>query len=214
MKYLYLKLTEQINPGLIFLIMIHFFGAIGLVSPLREYFVLFTPFTLIISAIILFAQRFLINRNFIIFSLICFFGGFAAEFVGVHYGIIFGNYSYGPTLGYRVNGVPLIIGLNWLIIIYSAGVITSTLKIPVWAKILLGATMTTLLDVFIEPVAIEYNFWQWENGTIPFSNYLGWFMISGIMLTCFHWLKIRSVSKIPLYFYTIQLIFFLTLCLF
>lgn len=214
MKSIYLKFAEQVNPGLIFLIIIHFFGAIGLVSPLREYFIIFTPLTLIISAIILFSQRFLINRNFIIFCAFCFIGGYAAEFLGVNYGIIFGNYSYGPVLGYSVKGVPLIIGLNWLIIIYSVGVITTMVRIPVWAKVVLGAAMTTLLDLVIEPVATEYNFWTWENNIIPFSNYIGWFVISLIMLSCFHLLKIKATSKVPAYFYKIQLLFFLTLLLF
>ncbi|MEL7002585.1 MAG: carotenoid biosynthesis protein [Bacteroidota bacterium] len=213
MKYLYLKLSERLNLGLSFLVIIHFFGVIGLISPLREYFIIFTPITLIISAVVLFSNQLLLRRNFIIFCLFCFIGGFVAEFLGVNYGIIFGDYSYGPTLGYRVNGVPLIIGLNWLLLIYSVGVITSYYPIPTWLKIVSGGMMTTVLDVFIEPVAIEYNFWKWTNDVIPFSNYLGWFVVSMIMLAVFHLLKIRSESKIPIYFYIIQLAFFLTLWL-
>lgn len=214
MKYLYLKFTEHLNFGLSFLIIIHFFGAIGLVSPWRDYFIIFTPMTLIISAVILFSHQLLLKPNFIFFCLFCFCGGFLAEFIGVHYGVIFGNYSYGATLGYRVNGVPVIIGLNWLVIIYSVGVITSSYPLPVWLKIVTGAVMTTLLDLVIEPVAIEYNFWQWENGIVPMSNYMGWFAISIMMLTAFHLLKIKSESKVPVYFYSIQLIFFITLFLF
>ena len=31
---------------------------------------------------------------------------------------MFGDYSYGKVLGYQVNNVPVIIGINWFLIIY------------------------------------------------------------------------------------------------
>ena len=184
-----------------------------MLSPFKDYFIIFTPLNLIISALILLSQQFVIDKKFIIFCLFCFFCGFMVEFIGVHYGLIFGSYSYGPTLGYQINGVPLIIGLNWLMVIYSVGTMVHTLKVPVWLKVIIGAGLATLLDVVIEPVATEYNFWRWENGIIPLSNYIGWFTVSAIMLTSFYLLKINTSSRIPLYFYKIQLLFFLALYL-
>ena len=43
---------------------------------------------------------------------------------GANTGLIFGNYTYGNILGMKVLGVPLIIGLNWFIVMYCAGVAT------------------------------------------------------------------------------------------
>ena len=38
-----------------------------------------------------------------------------------------------------------------------------------------------LLDIMIEPVAIELDFWQWEGGNIPLQNYLMWFIVALFM---------------------------------
>ena len=46
-----------------------------------------------------------------------------AEILVVSYGIIFGNYKYGEILGYKVLGVPLIIGINWCILSLIKGVV-------------------------------------------------------------------------------------------
>ena len=35
-----------------------------------------------------------------------------------------------------------------------------------------------LMDILIEPVAIELTFWQWEAVAVPFENYLAWFVLS------------------------------------
>src|SRR5689334_23098853 len=39
----------------------------------------------------------------------------AAEVIGVATGAIFGAYSYGEVLGFKLLEVPLIIGLNWVV---------------------------------------------------------------------------------------------------
>ncbi len=39
----------------------------------------------------------------------------------------------------------------------------------------------TLMDVLIEPIAIKLNYWTWTDNTVPFSNYLAWFIIAMLM---------------------------------
>ena len=55
--------------------------------------------------------------------LLCFITGMLAEILGVRYGFIFGEYSYGNALGTKVMGVPLMIGVNWCILIFITGFI-------------------------------------------------------------------------------------------
>ena len=42
----------------------------------------------------------------------CFLVGMLSEIIGVKYGFIFGEYSYGNALGIKFMGVPLIIGIK------------------------------------------------------------------------------------------------------
>ena len=59
--------------------------------------------------------------------LIAFAIGFSAELIGVHSGMLFGNYSYGNNLGLKLAEVPLIIGINWGVLAVTSASITETL---------------------------------------------------------------------------------------
>ena len=41
---------------------------------------------------------------------------FFSEWIGVNYGWLFGSYVYGESLGFKIGGVPLLIGANWLLL--------------------------------------------------------------------------------------------------
>ncbi|MBK7882949.1 MAG: carotenoid biosynthesis protein [Chitinophagaceae bacterium] len=59
------------------------------------------------------------GRTFLFYSflLICVCIGIAVEIIGVKTGFLFGNYSYGIVLGPKIQSVPILIGINWFIII-------------------------------------------------------------------------------------------------
>ena len=67
-------------------------------------------------SIILFANIKLNNMNQIFSLLLIFLIGMFSEFIGVNYGVIFGEYIYGNNLGFKLFGVPFLIGLNWVIL--------------------------------------------------------------------------------------------------
>ena len=48
-----------------------------------------------------------------------------AEILGVNYGLIFGKYDYGDNLGLKLLGVPLLIGLNWVVLTFICGSISN-----------------------------------------------------------------------------------------
>jgi bisanhydrobacterioruberin hydratase len=193
------------------LVIIHVAGIIGLLSPLQEYFRLLTPFNLLVSGFLLWLNHHDRSRSFMIFAGSVIVLGFLVEVIGVQTGLIFGSYSYGATLGPKFLGVPVIIGLNWLLIIYSIGVLTGSIAMPSWMRILLGAALAVSIDMLIEPVAIHYDFWSWGGGDVPYRNYLGWFITSVIMLTLFRMFKVKAENKVALPYYFIQLFFFLIL---
>ncbi len=193
------------------LVIMHVVGIIGLLSPLQEYFRLLTPFNLLVSAFLLWLNHHDRSHSFLIFAGSVIVLGFLVEVIGVQTGVLFGSYSYGATLGPKLLGVPVIIGLNWLLIIYSIGVLTGSIAMPAWTRILLGATLAVFIDMLIEPVAIRYDFWSWDGGDVPYRNYLGWFVTSVIMLTLFRTFKVKVENKVALPYYFIQLFFFLIL---
>ena len=55
------------------------------------------------------------------FFIFAFSIGFLVEVIGVNYGIIFGNYTYGKVLGFKVLNVPLMIGVNWFFLSIACG---------------------------------------------------------------------------------------------
>ena len=116
---------------------------------------------------------------------------FAAEAAGVATGQIFGEYAYGSTMRWQYLGVPFVIALNWVVLTLAANqLVSERLNSPL--AIALGAGIVlALYDVAIEPVAIELDYWQWANGTIPLQNYLAWALVAAIISWPLqHW-KIR-----------------------
>ena len=131
------------------------------------------------------------------------------EFLGVITGKIFGIYWYGETLILQLGNVPLIIPLNWLILIlctYSLAIkITSNrFLIP-----LISSIFIVLFDILIEPVAIKLNYWQWEGSIIPVRNYVVWFLISFFLASVLGILKIDTNIRLLRYYFLIQVIFFI-----
>lgn len=211
MQVLIARIIKHENWPLALLLILHAVGIIGLASPLASYFQLLTPLNLIISVYLLGITSASRNTGFFLFIVAVFLLGYLAEWIGVHYQWLFGVYSYGATLGPQLADVPVIIGINWLIIIFSVGNIMNLFEISKAFKIILGAGLAVLLDIFIEPVAIHFDFWSWENVSPPLQNYTGWFIVSSIMLLIFFQLHDRQVNKTAIAFYFIQLGFFVLL---
>ena len=79
------------------------------------------PFTLLLSTFgaILFHADHKDSRFYKILIYIC-LCGYIIEVIGVNSGIIFGRYSYLSALGFKVYNTPVIIGLNWFLLTYTA----------------------------------------------------------------------------------------------
>ena len=137
--------------------------------------------------------------------------GYSVELIGIKTDFFFGEYSYDTALGSKFLGVPLIIGLNWVIIVAaSSSIIKYFIKKPLILQALLAAALCTLLDFIIEPIAISYNFWTWTDGTIPFYNYLCWFGFSFLFSTMYLY-RNKEINKTGIIIYIIWTNFFIIL---
>ena len=45
-----------------------------------------------------------------------------------------------------------------------------------------GASLATIFDALMEPVAVRLGYWQWSGGVIPWFNYASWWLVSLSML--------------------------------
>lgn len=195
------------------LVIFHGVGLWGLLlSGNPAYFQQLTPMNLLLTNVLLFGFHRHWNGAFVLFAAVVFAVGFLSEVVGVHTGLLFGDYSYGAALGAKLWEVPLLIGLNWLMLVYTTGHISNYTGLPWLAKALVGAGLMVLLDYFIEPVAMRYDFWGWEGSHIPLSNFIGWFGVALLLQLYFQRANIFKQNRLAPYVYLVQLVFFI--CLF
>jgi len=183
---------------LIFLLIIFYsIGAIGAISPsTSKWFLSLTPFNLLLTFSILVLAKKNRKTKFAIFLILAFIIGISVELVGVHTGLLFGNYSYGESLGLKFLDVPLVIGVNWGIVAVAASSIMARTNFGLTIKVLLSAAVMTILDLLIEPISADTGFWYWKDNLIPIYNFICWF-ITGIGIQMIYYrLKLEEKNKV------------------
>ncbi len=137
--------------------------------------------------------------------------GFFAEVIGVNTGLLFGHYSYGESLGIKLFNTPLIIGINWLLLIYISFSLTAKLKINPLMQIFLASIILLIYDLIIEQVAPFLDMWTWSNNEIPLKNYMAWFVLALIFSSILKIFGIRTNNKLAPVILLCQLVFFIVL---
>jgi bisanhydrobacterioruberin hydratase len=134
--------------------------------------------------------------------------GFAFEALGVATGLVFGAYSYGTVLGPKLLGVPLIIGLNWAMVILGAVSFTTRfLRHPLAAAAAAGA-LTAGFDWVLEPVAVSSGYWRWAGGVIPLQNSIAWFLIAAALAFLYASRTVTVRTPVASAAFAVQLLFF------
>ena len=209
-------------------ILFHTIGLAGILVFNSTCIIQSTPVNLLLSAGLLVWTQQEKNRYFYLFALLTFIAGFATEVIGVNTGLLFGDYSYGDVLGFKWQRVPVVIGINWLIVVYCCGITIHTFLNNIINKLATetkaspmalrgisvvadGATLAVLFDWLIEPVAVKLGYWQWKGGNIPLYNYVSWLAIGALLLAFFHFCRFNKQNKFAINLLLIQLMFFLLL---
>ena len=198
------------NIAIAILVILYAVGVAGIRVFNIQNFILLTPLNLLVClSIVLFCHP---KWTFytVLTLLAAAFGGWAVEVYGVATDALFGSYRYGATLGWKYQNVPVAMGINWATTIYCVGILINH-GFERWHFVLkstLGAAVAVSLDLLLEPVAMRYDFWQWQNNTVPTQNYLAWAVVSFIFLSIFNLLQGNIKNKVAIALLILQFTFF------
>lgn len=193
-------------------ILFHLVGLYGFLdSELTGHFITLVPFHLLLMLALMIISGYDGSSRIILFAVLIYLSGFAIEVAGVNTGFVFGSYTYGNTLGFKVWKTPLLIGVNWLILVYTTGIVLSVYRLNKYLLAFCGAAILVLIDYLIEPVAIHYDYWAWTGRVVPLQNYLGWFVVSFLLFLFFASSEFRKQNSSAIVLFVAQVCFFMIL---
>jgi len=140
--------------------------------------------------------------------------GYFIEVAGVNTGLIFGDYTYGKTLGYQIFNTPLLIGLNWVMLSYALYSVTENMPVRLMLKILIASALMVFYDFVLEQTAPLVDMWHWENGTVPLQNYIAWFVVSALFQLLLKISGVRTGNSLAWKIILYQAVLFISLILF
>lgn len=197
----------------LFLLLYYTVGIVGLLVPAtRELFSRLIPFTLLMSACLLYLQhqgRFK-SKVLLVFAFI-FVASIVVEMIGVQTGVIFGTYKYGDSLGLKIMETPVLIGLNWLLLIYLTANIVQKTVLPALFRVPVAALLMVIYDIVMEQVAPKMNMWSWADNRVPFANYVAWFILSLLFHALLEWSGLKIKNKLAAPLLVVQFVFFVIL---
>ena len=215
--------NKLISQVIAFIWLPHVVGIIGISLGFQEWFVQKTVLNLIAS-FGFFSIYFPIQnrRRWMLFSLF-FLGGMTVEWLGVHYGLFFGDYSYGANLGPKIDGIPLIIGVFWAVLTFITARIAKAIlprktAFPFIAAF--GALLMVALDLLLELLAPHFDYWTFSPVAPPVENYISWwafgFLFQLILLGVEkdEFADDSDSLRVSAHIYLAQVVFFGTLALF
>ena len=205
----YLTRVTKTGVSIYLIWIVNLTGMIGISLGLGDWFLPKTPFNLLMGLLLLiwnFPPR---NdwRSKIIWPLV-FLIGMGVEVLGVNYGLLFGDYYYGENLGWKVLGVPLLIGVNWMVLTFLSAFISKQIFQNKWLAFFAGASLMVGLDFFIEPVAPVFDFWHWEIGHAPLQNFLAWFGVAFVLQILVDQVIPQKNHSFPYHHFAAQTVFF------
>lgn len=199
----------KLKPTIYLLLSMYVAGVIGLnLEVSTELFKFLTPFNLLFSAFVLLYFHVDKNKAFAFFTISTLMIGYWIEVLGINTGLVFGKYQYITTLGFEVFNVPLMIGVNWLIVAYCSGHILNKLAVPKILKVALAAVLMTAFDYLVEPIAIRLDMWNWFGEVPPLSNYLGWFFTSFVIQLIYFYAPFKKENPVAIWLFALQTLFF------
>lgn len=198
-----------------FFVVFYLVGIAGMLLPFSFlFFVKLIPVALLLSSIALAFFHKIFNSKTLLVFISIYIIGFFVEVAGVNTGLIFGDYTYGESLGIKLFNTPLIIGINWLLLVYITASVLELSKLTMLLKILFGAFLMLGYDLIIEQIAPILDMWTWQNNKVPVKNYVTWFLLALVFHTAIQVFKINTKNKLAPVILVCQILFFLVLLIY
>lgn len=192
--------------GLIWLFQLS--ATIGILLGQADWFLSKTPYTLFLYSLLCLWIFPFENATFRYKALSLILLGFISEWIGINHLSIFGEYHYGKNFGFQIDGTPLIIGFNWMVLaLVSKSVVSRSLSNKAVA-VITAAVLMVLLDIAMEFVAHQFSFWHFKGGMPPLRNYVSWFVIGLIMQLIIANANLKAQYRFSLHYYVVNLLFF------
>jgi len=195
-----------------FILIFYSIGILGFLIPWsRNIFITITPFALLLSTYLLavYHNKYFKREVFVFFTI--FFLGFCIEAIGVNTGYIFGNYSYGGALGVKLFNTPLLIGLNWLFLTYTATAISEKITNKTALQLIIVPSVMFAYDLVLEQLAPKMDMWSWTSASVPLKNYIAWWIIGFLFVGLIKIFKIETKNPLAAILFICQFLFFMIL---
>ena len=126
-------------------------------------------------------------RYFLTYLILTFAFAMGVEELGLHTGWPFGQYTYSPSLGLHLWGMPVLVPFAWIMLAHP--VLVAARRFCTFWIFLFGGLGLMAWDLFLDPQMVAAGRWSWHNSTphvpfqpeIPLSNTFGW-LLAGIAL--------------------------------
>lgn len=187
-------------------------GLVGLGLPwTRTFFTYLIPLNFLVTFVIILISDQSDQKKLVPFALAILVISYLIEVIGVKSGIIFGDYAYGKSLGPKLFETPVIIGWNWLMLVYCTSIIASQFTNNRYFISFLATVLMVVFDMALEGPAGILDMWNWDWANIPFQNFIAWFIIAWIFNGALQLWKIRLANPVAGTLFAAQFIFFLVL---
>ena len=198
--------------AILWVTLVHFFGIIG-VYFLPDWFLPATPLIILVSAIVVILRYEKYRQSRIVAFIVIAFLAYLIEVYGVQTGNLFGTYTYGNNLGWKLFGVPIIIGVNWAALLMVSQQLTTHyigINNRFFSAVSVGVLMT-MFDLLLEVLAPQFEFWSFTHlNYAPLQNFIGWFGVS-FCFGLYTYSHFRNQNRTAVLYGIAQLLFFMVL---
>ena len=190
-------------------------GTLGMVIPYtQQLFIRLIPYTLLLNvAYLTFFHEDKKSLKTLLAFLFIGISSFFIEMIGVESGLIFGSYAYADGLGLKWHDTPLIIGVNWILLVYCSAVMLEQTKFNTITKIIAASGLMLAYDVVMEIAAPKMTMWEFPNSQDLIRNYIAWFVIALFFHSLLKLLKIKLKNPLASTIFICQFLFFILLAL-
>ena len=128
------------------------------------------------------------------------------EAVGLATGFPYGAYTYSDALGATLLGVPFLVPLAWLMMVWPSWLLAARLvpgSRPV--RIAVAACVFAAWDVVLDPQLVQAGYWTWAHpspglpgiDTVPLTNLAGWLLAGAVLMTALDLLVAGRPATLP-----------------